>query len=113
MPRRLCARDSRMYGRTIRLLMVRGECDDEVAVALGGGTLRRLGGRWWRSSVERKIERFLAQNPKLQQAMEIVEISTEQYALALRALSTPVVYTATGSNEGAGVLDGQLEPDPG
>ena len=61
--------------------------------------------------MEQKIETFLAQNPELREALEIARISTEQYARALEALSTPVVYTATGSNEGAGVLHGDLGGD--
>lgn len=72
---------------------------------------RSRGGEKRRPSVEQKIEMFLARNPKLREALEIVDISTEQYARALQALSTPVVYTATGSNDGAGVLHGELGGD--
>lgn len=60
--------------------------------------------------MEQRIDKFLAKNPKLQEALKVAEISSEQYARALRALSTPVVYAATGSNEGAGVLHGELDP---
>lgn len=57
-----------------------------------------------------QIERFLEQNPTLKHALEVVKISQEQYARALAALNTPVVHTATGSNE-AGVAHGELERD--
>jgi hypothetical protein len=62
-------------------------------------------------AVDQKIDEFLAKNPKLREALKTVEVSSEQYARALRALSTPVVYAAAGSNEGAGVLHGHLDPD--
>ena len=70
-----------------------------------------LRGESGRSVVDRQIGKFLDQNPKLQEALEIAKISAEQYARALEALGTPAVYTAAGSNEGAGVLHGQLDPD--
>lgn len=76
------------------------------AVRWGG-----LRGERGRSSVDRQIERLLDQNPKLREALELAKISIEQYARALEALSNPAVYTAAGSNEGAGVLHGQLGPD--
>jgi hypothetical protein len=63
--------------------------------------------------VEQLIEKFLDHNPKLKEALEVAQISTEQYARALEALSTPAVYTASGSNEGAGVLHGKLDPGQG
>lgn len=73
----------------------------------------RQRGKRGRSGVEQQLDKFLAENPKLREAMEIVKVSNEQYARALSALSTPVVYTAAGSNEGAGVLHVDLESDPG
>jgi hypothetical protein len=76
--------------------------------AVGSGGSR---GEKRRPGVEIQTEKFLADNPKLQEALEVVKISTEQYARALQALSTPAVYTVTGSNDGTGVLNGDLVGD--
>ena len=49
--------------------------------------------------LERSQQDFLAENPRLREALELFRIGTEQYQTAVESLRSPAVRTSNSANE--------------